>query len=112
MLLFLVYPMIMTMTILRYATVPAHALRTAADHATVDGSVITLWHTEDDEEADEDKAPVRRPVLTATIISAETSRGSLVVRTGHSPADIIIIPAASFAPDDLCAILARFAPQY
>lgn len=105
MLVFIVYPMAMSFTILRYATLPQLAARASSTHAEISGDAIRLYRLPQED----DLPPVR--VAEARITSASTSRGMLRLATGSRTEDIILIPAEALATADFADLLRRFAPD-
>lgn len=104
MLIFIIYPLAMSFTILRYATLPQIAARASATMADIDGDTVRLYrHTGDD------TPPTC--VAEARIISASHTRGMLRLATGQRTEDFIIIPSEALPAADFSDILRRFSPE-
>ncbi len=103
--IFIIYPMAMGFTILRYATLPQLAARTSATQAVIDGDSIRLYRHDDNSDT-----PAIL-VAEAGIVSVTVAHGMLRIETGNRPEDFIFIPTAALASADLNAILRQFAPD-
>lgn len=101
MLLFIIYPMIMSFTIMRYATLPCLAERTLANRfALIDGHLHIA-----DVEADEESGQESVRHLGEYDISGVAHSGSYIIfSTGKGVADIIIAPADDVDPSVLSDI--------
>lgn len=104
MLIFIIYPLMMSFTILRYATLPQLAARASATMADIDGDTVRLYRHSGD-----DTPPTC--VAEARIVSVSQIRGMLRLATGHRTEDFIIIPAEALPAVDLNDILRRFSPE-
>lgn len=104
--LFIVYPMAMSFTILRYATLPSLAGRASATLADIDecSDIVILY-----KQSDDDNPPVA--VERATIIAATVSNGYLRLHTAPRTEAFIMIPVAAFTHDDFKALMSRLAPS-
>lgn len=90
MLLFIIYPMIMSFTIVRYATLPSLAERTLANRfALIDGH-LHISSVETDEESGQENV---RHLGTFDICGVTHSGIYIIFTTGKGLADIVIAPA-------------------
>lgn len=104
-LIFIVYPMAMSFTILRYATLPQLAAHASATQAVIDGDIIKLYRHDGD-----DDSPATC-IAEAGIVSATAANGMLRIKTGPCRQDLILIPAECVPAADFTAILSQFAPE-
>lgn len=102
--LFIIYPGLSTLALIRYGLSPDVAMRSRASAMQLDDSVLTLL-------CDPDHAPIVIPACSITAAHI-TSHSRLQLDIGPRPHDIILIPADALDPADLSLILGRFAPEW
>jgi len=104
MLIFIVYPLSMSLTILRYATLPKLALRASATMADIEGDIITLYKRGDDSNPPS-------AIDKTTVTAATVSKGIIYLLTGPKAEDIILIPATAITADELKTLMRLTAPS-
>ncbi len=104
MLLFIIYPMIMSFTVMRFATLPHLAERTLANIFSLQGDIISLSQTNTDEESGEVSV---RELGKFKITGVSHSGNKLIFNTGAGIADIIIAPADAVDKSELTALESR-----
>lgn len=104
MLLFIIYPMIMSFTIMRYATLPSLAKRTLANRFDIAEGCLIISHTETDEETGQQSTQE----LGKYHVKELTHSGSRIIfSVGPGVADIVIAPADDIDPTSLLDIESR-----
>ena len=104
MMLFIIYPAVMTLALIRYGMSPAVAARARATSMTLDDTSLTLLRGNS-------AAPVI--ISTAGITGVRIVSGDrLVIHTGPRPDDIVIVPADALTPADIAAVTDRFSPEW
>lgn len=104
MLLFIIYPMIMSFTIMRYAALPSLAERTLANRfALIDGH-LHISSVETDEESGQKNV---RYLGTFDICGVTHSGSYIIFSVGKGVADIIIARAEDVDPSALSDIESR-----
>jgi len=104
MLLFIIYPMIMSFTVMRYATLPHLAERTLANRFSLQGNIIFLSQVNTDEESGNVSV---RELGMFHITGVGHSGNKLIFSTGDGIADIIITPTDAVDKSELTALEAR-----
>ncbi|MDO4320598.1 MAG: hypothetical protein Q4C34_08485 [Bacteroidales bacterium] len=102
--LFIIYPAVMTLAIIRYGMGADVAVRSTATAMVLDDSALTLL-------CGPDAAPVT--IDAARIAEARIdARRWLVMRVGRRPDDIVLVPVEALDPQDLQGVLQRFVPDW
>lgn len=89
MLLLIVYHMVMSFAVLRYATLPALAARSRANEFLIEGDKIILRRITIDEETGEKSI---EHIATLPVISTEYSSRFEIIITGRNLPDFVLIP--------------------
>lgn len=101
--LFIIYPGIMTLAIIRYGMGTATAARPRMTDMAIDDHALTLTGP--------DLPPATIPTDQITAAQLDGSH-RLIFTIGPRPDDIVIIPSSALTVPDLSEILDRFAPRW
>jgi len=110
MLVFIVYPMAMSLVMLNHALSPALIAKTRTTKATFTNGAIIIAPTA----IDYLKRPERPKRLTSLklakypkfpVKSLKTQNGRITIETGRAIADIVLIPQEAFSPKQLSELL-------
>lgn len=105
MLLLIIYPMVMSFVIIRYAALPQLALRTLANVYSLKGKSLTLFQVTTDDETGQTTS---QELGTFEVSGMEQSGTRIIFKTGPTVSDIVIVPADAIDPQALSALETAF----
>lgn len=101
MLLLIIYPMIMSFVIIRYAALPELARLTLANTYALNGNRLTLMCVTVDDETGQTTS---RQLGTFEVSGLEHSGSRIIFKTGRAMSDMVITPADAIDPQALTAL--------
>lgn len=109
MLLFIIYPMIMSFAIMRYATLPTLARRTLANTFELHDDTLSISQITEDEENGDTKIT---PIESAHVTGIYHHGDNVIFEIGPAPADIIIVPTDALNPQILSNLESKLMEDY
>lgn len=101
MILFIVYPMAMSLAILAYAAKPTVVDRMTVQTVDVTDSAITLRKADGSQIAE---------ITPRAVTSITTSPQYIIISTGRRPDDVVILPRTILSDADISCIMTNFQP--
>lgn len=105
MLLLIIYPMVMSFVIIRYAALPELARRTLANACSLEGKSLSLIRETTDDETGQTTS---QQLGTFEVSGLEHSGSRIIFKTGPAVSDIVIFPADAIDPQALSALETAF----
>ncbi len=99
MLLFIIFPMVVTMTLLRYGMAPGMVARMLVTGAELTDDALILYNVDGEE---------KLRIAASKVRSASLHGSFLIIDFGRAPDAIVIIPREAFSDDQVAAIIDRF----